>query len=69
MEVLGALRCMNNGDFGKKIVNDDIMLDIFARNYDSYVAMTESLPYYMRENYPTYHIYVPKELEFLCPLV
>jgi hypothetical protein len=25
--VLGALGCINNADFGKKIVNDNIVLD------------------------------------------
>ena len=27
--VLGALGCMNNADFVKKIVNDNIVLDVF----------------------------------------
>jgi hypothetical protein len=27
--VLGALRCMNNADFEKKLVNNNIVLDVF----------------------------------------
>ena len=27
--VLGALGCVNNAGYGKKIVNDNIMLDVF----------------------------------------
>ena len=30
MEVLGALGCMNNANFEKKLVNDNIVLDVFA---------------------------------------
>ena len=29
MEVLGALGCMNDMDFEKKIVNDNIVFDVF----------------------------------------
>ena len=28
--VLGALGCMNNADFEKKLVNDNIVLDVFV---------------------------------------
>ena len=35
---IGALGCMNNADFEKKIVNDNIVLDVFliCQKFDTY---------------------------------
>ena len=43
-KVLGALGCMDNADFEKKILNDNIVLDVFITYHKLHVHVIKNIP-------------------------